>query len=89
MIQNAEGRVSFTSDIWSDPNLTSYMATTVHFCQRDENGRLVVANRLLAFRIVEGRHDGNHLSRIMWEIFAEAGILHKACSLSFEEAICH
>ncbi|KAF9042477.1 hypothetical protein BJ165DRAFT_1322752, partial [Panaeolus papilionaceus] len=26
------GRVSVTSDIWSDPNLTPFLAMTCHFC---------------------------------------------------------
>lgn len=75
--QDALGRISFTSDIWSDPNLTSFMAVTVHFSTKDADGRLITANRLLAFRIVEGRHDGKHLSTIIVAIFREAGILHK------------
>ncbi|KAF8151386.1 hypothetical protein B0H34DRAFT_620031, partial [Crassisporium funariophilum] len=29
------GRVSFTSDIWSDPNLTSFLAMTCHFSTRN------------------------------------------------------
>ncbi|KAF8164541.1 hypothetical protein BJ912DRAFT_830308, partial [Pholiota molesta] len=30
-IENALGRVSFTSDIWSRQNMESYMAITAHY----------------------------------------------------------
>ena len=75
MLQGALGRISFTSDCWSDPNLFSYMAVTVHFCARDINGHLEIRNRLLAFRVIEGRHDGINLGNILFEIIKEAGIL--------------
>ncbi|KAF9542984.1 hypothetical protein CPC08DRAFT_594729, partial [Agrocybe pediades] len=35
-LQNSEGRISFTSDLWSDPNLRSFMAVTAHFLLKDE-----------------------------------------------------
>jgi hypothetical protein len=78
-IKSSLGRVSFTSDIWSDPNLTSFMALTSHFCKRSELGGLEIANRLLAFRLVEGSHDGNNIGQIMYDIFKEAGAHQKAC----------
>jgi hypothetical protein len=47
--QTALGRISFTSDCWSDPNLTSFLALTAHFMVRDSNGQLILRNHLLAF----------------------------------------
>ena len=73
------GRVSFTSDIWSDPNLTSFMALTCHFCKRSGLGALEVANRLLAFCLVEGSHDSDNIGQSMYDIFKEAGAHQKAC----------
>ncbi|KAJ6552173.1 hypothetical protein B0H10DRAFT_1748471, partial [Mycena sp. CBHHK59/15] len=35
-LKTAYGRISFTSDIWSDPNLRSFLGLTAHFCVRDE-----------------------------------------------------
>ncbi|EMD38455.1 hypothetical protein CERSUDRAFT_37753, partial [Gelatoporia subvermispora B] len=46
-VQSTLGRVSFTTDIWSDPNLRSYIAITVHYCARDEHNRLRLRCRLL------------------------------------------
>ncbi|KAG8960298.1 hypothetical protein FRC05_006982, partial [Tulasnella sp. 425] len=40
-MQNSEGRISFTSDLWSDPSLTSFMAVTAHYCLREKDGRLL------------------------------------------------
>jgi len=71
-IKAALGRVSFTADIWSDPNLTSFLAMTCRFSKRNAAGRLEVANRLLAFRTVEGSHDGDNIGQIMYDIVKDA-----------------
>jgi hypothetical protein len=78
LFQSALGRISFTSDCQSDPNLVSFLALTTHFIVR-ENGRLVLRNRLLAFRIVEGSHTGENLARIIFAILKDAGLLGKVC----------
>jgi len=71
-IEGSLGRVSFTSDIWSDPQLASFLAMTAHWCRRDPAGRLEIANRLLAFRLVEGAHDGENIGQIMYNIIKDA-----------------
>lgn len=76
-VQDAFGRISLTSDCWSDHNLASYMAVTVHFSARDINGHLEIRNRLLAFQVIEGWHDGKNLGRVLFEIIKEARILGK------------
>lgn len=58
--------------------MRSFLGLTAHFCIRDENGNLVIVNRLLAFRIVEGKHDGKNIARIIFSILKDAQILHKA-----------
>jgi hypothetical protein len=52
--------ISITTDIWTDPDLHSFLGFTAHFCIRDENRHLLIANRLLAFLIVEGKPDGEN-----------------------------
>ena len=52
---------------------------------RDVNGRLVLRNHLLAFRVVEGKHDGKNLGRIIFEILKEANVLGKVRILFFSE----
>ncbi|KAH9947389.1 hypothetical protein B0H21DRAFT_655834, partial [Amylocystis lapponica] len=38
--QNALGRVSFTSDLWTDEQLRAFMAITLHYLAKDQHGRL-------------------------------------------------
>jgi hypothetical protein len=77
-IKESLGRISFTSDIWSDPNLTSFLAMTAHFCHRPHGpGSLEIAHRLLAFRVVQGSHDGDNVGQIMFDIVKEAGAHRK------------
>jgi hypothetical protein len=78
ILQSAAGHISFTSDCWSDPNLVSFLALTAHFIAR-ENGHLILYNRLLTFRIVEGAHDGENLAQIIFTILKEASLLGKVC----------
>jgi hypothetical protein len=78
LFQSTLGRISFTSDCWSDPNLVSFLALTMHFIVC-ENGHLVLHNRLLAFRIVEGSHTRENLARIIFTILKDAGLLGKVC----------
>ncbi|KAH9160557.1 hypothetical protein EDB89DRAFT_1804936, partial [Lactarius sanguifluus] len=46
-LKKSLGRVSFSSDLWSDPNLVSFMALTSHFLSHDSSGHLHLDNRLL------------------------------------------
>ena len=56
----------------------SFLAITAHYIVR-RDGHLVLQNKLLAFRIVEGQHDGENLARIVFTILKEAGLLGKVC----------
>ncbi|KAH7918270.1 hypothetical protein BV22DRAFT_990206, partial [Leucogyrophana mollusca] len=46
-LKNSLGRVSNTTDLWSDPNRDSFMGVTAHFMMRDQNGHLVYRAHLL------------------------------------------
>jgi len=71
-IKGSLGRVSLTSDIWSNPQLASFLAMTAHWCRCDPAGRLEIANRLLAFHLVEGAHDSENIGQIMYDIIKDA-----------------
>jgi hypothetical protein len=75
--QSSLGRISFTSDIWSDPNLASYVGVRAHFCAKDISDRLILLSRLLAFRVVPGSHCGVNMARIFFDILEKAGLLGK------------
>jgi len=62
-LQNAEGQISFTADLWSDPNLDSYMAVMAHYMSRHRtDGQLEYCCGLIAFKYVEGSHSGVNLT---------------------------
>ncbi|PPQ86446.1 hypothetical protein CVT24_010134 [Panaeolus cyanescens] len=80
-MKSSLGRISLTLDIWSDPNLTPFLAMTAHFCKREgKSGPLKIVNRMLAFRIVEGPHDGENIGQIMYDVMKDAGINRKVGS---------
>lgn len=84
--KEAIGRHSQTADIWSDGNLTAFMAISDHYMTRDTNGHLVMKSCLLAFRVIEGTHDGKHLADIIYDIFEEAGLLHVLGQFTLDNA---
>ena len=55
----------------------SFMALTSHFLSRDDSGHLRLDNRLLAFRVVDGKHDGKNIAKIIFDILKEAHLLGK------------
>lgn len=55
------------------------MALTAHFLVRDNNNRLKLRNTLLAFRVIEGSHEGKNLGGIMFEIIKDAKLLRQVC----------
>ena len=62
------GRISFTLDMWSDPNRTPYMAVTAHWIEgvKEDTAHgpklmLKLRSDLVGFEHVPGRHDGAHL----------------------------
>jgi hypothetical protein len=74
------GKVSFTSDLWSDKNLRSYLCLTAHWMARNKRtGALELQCALIAFHHVTGRHDGVNLARIMIALLDRAGVTTKVC----------
>jgi hypothetical protein len=63
------GKISFTTDGWSDPNQTSFMAVTAHWIEATDekipNGvkkKLRLRADLIGFHKLPGRHTGEHLA---------------------------
>jgi len=81
--QRALGRISLTTDLWSDPNLNSYMAITAHYMTRHlKNGSLILRSKLIAFRHMEGSHSGGNIADNFLKVIDELGIAHKVSWLS-------
>jgi len=77
--QDALGRISLTSDLWSDLNQRSFMAVTAHWMARGSSNQLDLCSALIAFREVDGSHTGDNLGQILFDIIQDIGIVHKVC----------
>ena len=67
-----------TTDAWSNPNITSFMAVTAHYIVREaDTGRLLLRSGLLAFRHIKGSHTGENLAGIFFKIICDMGILNR------------
>lgn len=66
IFQTAQGKVSFTSDMWSNSKLRPFMAVTAHWIAREKNSLvLVLRAALIAFHHVPGSHTGVSLAHEM------------------------
>lgn len=78
------GKISFTMDMWSDPNLTPFMAVTAHWIEAKRittvNGSediLTLRADLVGFQRVPGRHDGEHMAHAFLHVADRLKITHK------------
>ncbi|CUA78313.1 hypothetical protein RSOLAG22IIIB_06998 [Rhizoctonia solani] len=81
-IKHARGRVSCTTDLWSDDSQRSFMCITVHF----HNRHMRQVNRLVAFCVIEGSHAGSHLAETFFEVMEEFGIVRKLGWITMDNA---
>ncbi|KAJ3518939.1 hypothetical protein NMY22_g13434 [Coprinellus aureogranulatus] len=77
----ALGKVSATMDMWSDPNLTPYMAVTIHWMEgktkQTPSGpqyEVRLRSDLAGFMRVPGNHDGEHLHAAFTYITDRIGV---------------
>jgi len=77
MYQDALGRVSLTSDLWSDPNQWSFMAVPAHWMAKGRTNQLELRSALVAFREVDGSHTGDNLGQVLFDIIQDIRITHK------------
>ncbi|KAF5343710.1 hypothetical protein D9758_016511 [Tetrapyrgos nigripes] len=73
--ENALSKISFTSDMWTNSNMTPFLAVTAHWIETKSNPKdknrlkLNLRAELIGFHRVPGRHDGDHLGRAMLYVF--------------------
>jgi hypothetical protein len=86
--QKALGKISTTMDMWSDPNLSPFMAQTAHWIQaktiQTPDGPqhiLTLRVDLIDFLCVPGHHDGEHLAHVFIYITNKIGITHNISCL--------
>jgi hypothetical protein len=65
--KNTLGKVSFTTDLWTDPNMSPFMTVTAHWITRATHQSLPntftlnLCSELIGFIRVPQRHTGEHL----------------------------
>lgn len=74
--QKAEGKILFTSDLWSDENRHLFMALTAHWITWQAS-KLVLKAGLLAFTHVPGFHNRASLTTIILGLLDHAEVTDK------------
>lgn len=84
------GKISFTTDAWSDPNRVSFMAVTAHWIQAIEektqtgvNKKLHLRADLIGFHKLPGRHSGEHLAHCFLFITDRIQVTSKVSDIIF------
>ncbi|KAG8721435.1 hypothetical protein FRC08_013199 [Ceratobasidium sp. 394] len=70
-LQNARGRSSVTSDLWSNNALSVFMAATAHYI----NSEGYLAEHLIEFRRIKGHHTGANVGNVSFSVFEEFDIV--------------
>ncbi|KEP45349.1 hAT family dimerization protein [Rhizoctonia solani 123E] len=81
-IKHARGKVSCTTDLWTDDSQRAFMCITAHF----HNAQKRQVNRLIAFRVIEGSHTGGCLAENFFEVMEEFGIIRKLGWITMDNA---
>ena len=83
-LQKSLGKISLTSDLWSDANLTPFMAVTAHWIEGDvittpqgPQYKLSLCTDLIGFHHVPGHHNGDHLACAFLYILDQINIADK------------
>ena len=89
------GKISFTTDAWSDPNQTSFMAVTAHWIEAIEERTptgvkktLRLRADLIGFHKLPGRHTGEHLAHCFLFITDRIEVTSKVSNFLFSYIIC-
>ncbi|KAF5351590.1 hypothetical protein D9758_007266 [Tetrapyrgos nigripes] len=79
------GCISYTSDMWSNGVLQGFMAITAHYMIY-EHRHLVMRSQLIAFRYVDGSHDGPNMAKAFFQILKEYSIEHRIGMITLDNA---
>ncbi|KAF5373365.1 hypothetical protein D9757_009741 [Collybiopsis confluens] len=87
-MQNAEGAVSITDDIWTDIEKRSFLAITGHWIMgkmvktsMGEKKELVMRSALIGFVCLPGSHTGHHIAEAFVSVMEKLGLLNKRINL--------
>jgi hypothetical protein len=78
-----------TLDGWSSLARDPYLGVTVHWVHSTKQSPTdwTLRTLLLAFRKIKGNHGGDNLAKLVMEIFEEAGLASKVCSVEHSQRI--
>jgi hypothetical protein len=83
------GKISFTTDGWSDPNQSSFMAVTAHWIEAidektptETQKTLQLRADLIGFHKLPGSHTGEHLAHCFLYITDRLKITGKVSKIS-------
>lgn len=77
-MQNAEGKVSFTMDLWSSQLRRSFLAITTHWISRDKVTQcLEYESSLVVFHNLHGSHSGERIAHAVLPLLDCVGVTLK------------
>jgi hypothetical protein len=86
LLQEAPGKISFTTDVWTDLNMRSFMAVTAHWLEEytAPGGMKSLRQRveLVGFMRVPLAHTGKHLASLFLQVLDRLSITTKVYILS-------
>ena len=77
-----KSKYSITCDVWTSKNQLSFFGITIHY--NDDSWQ--IQEGLLAFKFLEGEHDGFSLSKSMIEVLEEYGIAERLLGVTADNA---
>ena len=82
------GKVSFTTDVWTDQSLNAYMGVTAHWIEGHVNEssygpkyNLEMRAELIGFYHIPGSHTGEHLAHAFLKVIDRFGLARKVRNL--------
>jgi hypothetical protein len=85
-LQESMGRISLTTDLWSSNSMKSFMALTLHWIARTQDGELKLMTALGGFRYVKNKHSGENIAENLINILKELDILDRVGGITLDNA---
>ena len=81
-LNSFEWKYSITCDVWTSKNQLSFFGFTIHYIDKDWK----LQEGLLAFKFLEGEHDGKSLSNAFISVLEELGIAERLLGVTADNA---
>jgi len=82
ILRDAPGRLSFTVDLWTSPNIKSFMGITAHWVDNEWS----LKSTIVDFIHVQGVHSGRNLATAFKDVCLDFGILDKVNTITVDNA---